>query len=92
MDSINEQKIVEALKGASVGRTVVIIAHRLSTIRHADQIIVMDSGFIVEIGNHEGLMEKDGPYKTLVSSQMLMQNEQILTTKNHEDNNEPTQA
>ena len=70
LDSINEQKIVEALKGASVGRTVVIIAHRLSTIRHADQIIVMDKGQIAEVGTHEELMEKKGQYTALVSSQM----------------------
>jgi ATP-binding cassette subfamily B protein len=73
LDAINEQKIVEALKGASAGRTVVIIAHRLSTIRHADQIVVMDKGHIAEIGNHDGLMEKKGLYATLISSQMLSQ-------------------
>jgi ATP-binding cassette subfamily B protein len=71
LDSINEQKIVEALKSASIGRTAVIIAHRLSTIRHADQIVVMDKGRIVEIGNHEALMEKKGLYTSLVSSQTL---------------------
>ena len=73
LDTINEQKIVEALKGASVGRTVVIIAHRLSTIRHADQIVVLDKGFIAEIGTHESLMEKKGLYTSLVASQMYVQ-------------------
>lgn len=71
LDAINEKKIVEALKGASIGRTVVIIAHRLSTICHADQIVVMDHGFIREVGNHEELMEKNGLYAQLISSQML---------------------
>jgi ATP-binding cassette subfamily B protein len=74
LDTINEQKIVEALKNASAGRTVVIIAHRLSTIRHADQIVVMDRGFIVEVGNHQSLIEKNGLYTSLVASQTLMQN------------------
>ena len=73
LDTINEQKIVEALKGASVGRTVVIIAHRLSTIRHADQIVVMDKGFIAEVGTHESLMEKNALYSSLVASQMCVQ-------------------
>ncbi len=72
LDAINEQKIVEALKSAAVGRTVVIIAHRLSTIRHADQIVVMDRGFIVETGNHQTLIEKNGLYASLVTSQMLI--------------------
>lgn len=69
LDTVNEQKIVQALNGAFENRTVVIIAHRLSTIRHADQIVVMDKGMIVEIGNHEQLMERKGFYHTLVCSQ-----------------------
>ena len=51
-------------------RTVIVVAHRLSTIRNADQIVVLDKGVIVEIGNHETLMEKGGYYHALVSSQM----------------------
>ncbi len=69
LDIINEKKIVEALGKAFQQRTVVVIAHRLSTIRNADQIVVMDKGFIVEIGKHEELMEKKGHYYALVSSQ-----------------------
>ncbi len=69
LDTVNEQKIVQALNGAFENRTVVIIAHRLSTIRHADQIVVMDKGMIVEIGNHEQLMERNGFYYSLVKSQ-----------------------
>ncbi|MCR4769278.1 MAG: ATP-binding cassette domain-containing protein, partial [Bacteroidaceae bacterium] len=69
LDTVNEQKIVQALNGAFENRTVVIIAHRLSTIRHADQIVVMEKGMIVEIGNHEQLMERKGLYHTLVWSQ-----------------------
>lgn len=70
LDTINERKIVDALNNAFEHRTVVVIAHRLSTIRNADQIVVLDKGFIVEIGNHETLMEKKGCYFELVSSQM----------------------
>lgn len=74
LDTVNEQKIVKALNSAFENRTVVIVAHRLSTIRHADQIVVMDKGQIVEIGNHERLMERKGNYYNLVSSQ----NEELL--------------
>lgn len=69
LDTVNEQKIVKALNSAFENRTVVIIAHRLSTIRHADQIVVMNKGQIVEVGNHEQLMKKKGNYYSLVSSQ-----------------------
>jgi ATP-binding cassette subfamily B protein len=70
LDVINERKIVDALNGAFKYRTVIVVAHRLSTIRNADQIVVLDKGFIVEIGNHDTLMEKKGHYYALVSSQM----------------------
>lgn len=69
LDTINERKITEALNAAFTDRTVVVIAHRLSTIRHADQIVVLDHGNIVEIGNHESLIEKEGFYYQLVASQ-----------------------
>lgn len=69
LDVINERKIVEALNGAFHNRTVVVIAHRLSTVRNADQIVVMNQGYIVEIGMHDDLMEKKGYYYSLVSSQ-----------------------
>lgn len=69
LDSINEQKIVQALNSAFTNRTVVVIAHRLSTIRHADQIVVMHQGQVMEVGKHEQLMENKGFYYQLVKSQ-----------------------
>ncbi|SHF66400.1 bacteriocin-processing peptidase. Cysteine peptidase. MEROPS family C39 [Bacteroides faecichinchillae] len=69
LDVINEKKIVEALNSAFKNRTVIVVAHRLSTIRHADQIVVLHQGRIVEIGNHDNLMERKGEYYNLVSSQ-----------------------
>lgn len=68
LDTVNERKIVEALNGAFEHRTVVIIAHRLSTIRHANQIVVMDKGRIVEIGNHESLMAHKQYYYHMISA------------------------
>lgn len=58
LDTINEKKIVEALNNAFLQRTVIVVAHRLSTIRNADQIVVLDKGYIVEVGNHNTLMKK----------------------------------
>ena len=69
LDTINERKIVDALNKAYEQRTVVVIAHRLSTIRNADQIVVLHQGQIVEVGNHEALMERKGLYFQLVVSQ-----------------------
>jgi len=50
-------------------RTSIVIAHRLSTIRHADEIIVLQKGEIVERGNHDQLMEQNGFYRKLVDMQ-----------------------
>ncbi|MBX3255001.1 MAG: peptidase domain-containing ABC transporter [Chitinophagaceae bacterium] len=70
LDTLNEQKIVSALDNVFKDKTVVVIAHRLSTIRKADQIIVMQDGFIVETGNHESLMQNKKHYYQLVQSQL----------------------
>lgn len=69
LDSINEQKIVKALNNVFQNRTVIVIAHRLSTIRKADQIIVLKEGMIVEMGNHQTLMENKKHYYELIQSQ-----------------------
>ena len=71
LDTINEKKIVEALNNAFLQRTVIVVAHRLSTIRNADQIVVLDKGYIVEVGNHNTLMKKKGHYFEMVASQEL---------------------
>ena len=69
VDTRTERLIQEAMERLMKGRTSFIIAHRLSTIRNADLILVMDHGDIVEIGNHEELMEKKGFYHSLYNSQ-----------------------
>jgi ATP-binding cassette, subfamily B, heavy metal transporter len=63
LDSESEKLIQDAFWKASKNKTTLIIAHRLSSITRADKIVVMDGGEIVEIGNHEQLLEKDGLYK-----------------------------
>lgn len=65
LDNESEYAIQKALKTLSEDKTTIIIAHRLSTIEHADKIVVFNQGEIVEIGNHQSLLEKKGYYAKL---------------------------
>jgi ATP-binding cassette subfamily B protein len=69
IDTRTEVKISEAFNTMMEGRTSFIVAHRLSTIRNADIILVMKDGKIIEQGNHESLVEKNGFYAQLYNSQ-----------------------
>ena len=70
LDPQTEQRLVGALENAAKDRLVIVIAHRLSTIRHADQIIFLEDGRIVESGTEAELMARpDGPYRTFVELQ-----------------------
>ncbi|MGD0184257.1 MAG: ABC transporter ATP-binding protein/permease [Roseiarcus sp.] len=69
LDSFTEREIQAALERVSQGRTTLIIAHRLSTVVHADEILVLDKGVIVERGTHEGLLTRGGLYAGLWSRQ-----------------------
>lgn len=69
LDSESEKWVQEAIFNLMKDRTSIVIAHRLSTIQHADEIIVIQEGRIVERGRHEELLKKDGLYKKLCSIQ-----------------------
>jgi len=71
LDSENESLVQAALKIALAGRTSLVIAHRLSTIAHADQILVLENGLIVERGTHEELIAKNGLYFDLYQKQNM---------------------
>ena len=70
LDAANERAVRHALDELMQDRTTIVIAHRLSTVRHADLIVVMQDGRIVEQGGHDHLVGKGGLYARLVSRQM----------------------
>ncbi|KAF2644472.1 vacuolar ABC heavy metal transporter-like protein, partial [Massarina eburnea CBS 473.64] len=73
LDTETEQHIQEAFTTLAEGRTMLIIAHRLSTITHADQILVLHRGKVVERGSHEDLLEKNGHYASMWKKQIRAQ-------------------
>jgi ATP-binding cassette subfamily B protein len=70
LDANNEKVIMENLNNFFQDKTVVVIAHRLSTVKNAHQIVVLDNGKIVEIGNHNELVKQKGNYYNLVKNQL----------------------
>jgi len=69
LDTVSERLVQQALEELCCDRTTIVIAHRLSTIQKADQIAVLDKGRVVEIGNHQELLEKGGYYTQLYAMQ-----------------------
>ncbi|WP_298138472.1 peptidase domain-containing ABC transporter [Flavobacterium sp.] len=74
LDANNEKEIMEKLDIFFKNKTVVVIAHRLSTVMNADQIVVLEKGKIVEIGNHQELVSLKGSYYELVRNQLQLGN------------------
>ncbi|GAA5098674.1 ABC transporter ATP-binding protein [Wohlfahrtiimonas larvae] len=82
-DADNEAVIQEALSRFAVGRTLLVIAHRLDTIMHADHIVVMDEGQIVEQGTHVQLLERQGRYASLWQQGKYGQSDEEASEVNH---------
>ncbi|MFJ2988400.1 ABC transporter ATP-binding protein [Collimonas sp. NPDC087041] len=70
VDTTTEKEIQKALDNLVQGRTTIAIAHRLSTLRKADRLVVLDRGQIVEVGNHDELMLREGAYYRLYQAQL----------------------
>jgi ATP-binding cassette, subfamily B, bacterial MsbA len=78
LDSESERLVQEAIEHLLAGRTVFVIAHRLSTVRNADQILVLESGRIVQRGRHEELLADGGLYRHLYRLQFAADDEAML--------------
>ena len=72
LDAVNEQAVRRTMDELMSDRTTIVIAHRLSTVRDADQIVVLDSGRVREIGSHGELLDRNGFYRSLVDRQMTV--------------------
>lgn len=75
LDTESERLIQRSLATLRKNRTCFVIAHRISTIVHADRILVLDGGRVIESGTHAELMESDGRYREMVQLQMQLQND-----------------
>jgi ATP-binding cassette subfamily B protein len=81
LDAATEAKVSRALKALMAGRTTFIIAHRLSTVRDADEILVFDGGQIVESGNFDSLLARNGRFAELVHSQLAPSVPQLVAAE-----------
>ncbi|MER7580824.1 ABC transporter ATP-binding protein [Kitasatospora sp. NPDC097691] len=70
LDAINEQRLRDVVDSLAGSRAVVVVAHRLSTVLHADRIVLLDAGAVVDTGTHEELLERCSRYRDLVAGQL----------------------
>ena len=70
VDAKTERKILTEIKKSKTNETVIIVSHKVSSVMHADTIIVLDEGVVVEKGTHEQLLSSDGFYKKLAQKQL----------------------
>ncbi len=75
VDTDTEVQILDALKRRRAGETTIIVAHRLSTVMHADRILVLNEGNIVQSGSHSELIAEQGPYQRLCEIQGAIQDQ-----------------
>ena len=73
LDPENEREIQGALLALSANKTLIVVAHRLHTIQHADQIVVMDQGQIVQRGKHQELVAEEGLYRRFLEERSRVQ-------------------
>ena len=88
VDTRTEKQIQKALEKLLDGRTSFVIAHRLSTIRHADQVLVVDGGRIIERGTHQSLLAERGFYYDLYMSQFRRKDAAALAAEAADDTEE----
>ncbi len=77
VDTETETRILSALRERRGRRTTIVIAHRLSTVRHADRIVVLDEGRVVQSGTHSELIALEGPYRRLWRIQGALEDELV---------------
>ncbi len=81
LDSRTEGEILDTLQAIERGRTTIVIAHRLSTVVHADEIVVLEAGQVVERGSHAALLRKDGLYAEMWNRQAQERAEETLAAE-----------
>lgn len=88
LDTETERNIQSALNQVCANRTTIIVAHRLSTIIHADEILVLKDGEIVERGRHEELIKFNGVYQKMWESQLKNNQDDASSSKINHDNDD----
>ncbi|MGW3669527.1 hypothetical protein [Streptomyces sp. NPDC005141] len=71
LDGLNEQRFRAVVETLADTRAVIVVAHRLSTVRHAQHVIMLNEGTVVDTGDHPALLERCTPYRQLVASQTV---------------------